>query len=152
MLAIVALSIGVGVVAQPDPAPPEKAGIRTKVYRSNAESRPEAPADRTLAREQLNLARKALEDLNRLAGAGEARFSDTMFALWEQRQLDALRASGASKAEIIAELETDLAGLDKQLRDVKRLYETKKVARIDVMELQYRRNDMQMRLSQERAR
>ena len=80
----------------------------------------QAPDPRkSLAQEQLGLARQALSDLDRMYKDGMVTPSDPSFALWERRQAEAVRDSGASRAEYISALESCV----KHLRDREKIVE-----------------------------
>src|SRR5947208_1805530 len=68
---------------------------------------PAAPEDanKGLAQEQLKLVRQILADLDREYKDGVLSVNDPKINLWERRQVEAVRASGAPKAEIVAALE-----------------------------------------------
>ena len=56
--------------------------------------------NKALAQQQLKLARQALRDLDLMhKGEGVSR-TDPRFALWERRQVEAIRATGAGEAEL----------------------------------------------------
>src|SRR3954466_10328990 len=61
--------------------------------------------NKALAQEQLKVARQALAHLERMYKGGEADVSDPRKTLWERRQVEALRISGAAKAEVVAAVE-----------------------------------------------
>jgi hypothetical protein len=107
---------------------------------------------KALAQEQLGLARQALSDLDRMYKGGEVALDDPRFAVWERRQVEAVRDAGASRAEFIAALEDYV----KRLRDRQRLVEEgdrrTQVSRVDVHDAKYRVLEAEMWLNQEKAR
>ncbi len=104
--------------------------------------------NRALAEEQLKLARQAVSHLDRLYKGGEVPLSDARFALWERRQIEATRATGAGKAEIVAALEAHL----KRLKDLERYAEAAhqkgQATLADVDEAKYRVLEAEMWLNQ----
>jgi hypothetical protein len=115
-----------------------------------------APADvsanRKLAREQLALIDKVLVALNEGVRAGNNRITDAAFTLWGRRRLEALRAAGAEKGEIVAALEKYVAELKKQEADVQLMYEANLLEFFDFSEFQYRRREAEIWLNEAKAR
>src|SRR4051794_11496199 len=64
--------------------------------------------NKALAQEQVKLARQALRDLDLLQKGGELALSDPKYLLWMRREVEAVRDSGADKAELVAALEGHL--------------------------------------------
>jgi len=113
---------------------------------------PPADANKALAQEQLKLARQALHDLdlmNEREGLGR---TDPRFALWERRQVEAIRAAGAGKAELIAALEDYLKRMREQERLAQLSIEKAQGTRIDLWDAQYRTLEAEMWLNHEKAR
>jgi hypothetical protein len=116
-----------------------------------------APAEpaadiKTLAREQLKVIDQAVGDLKQLVKAGNVSATDPGFSRWERRRIEALRASGAGKAELIASLESyvDQLKKDEQLRQ--QLHESGHASRVDIFEARYRRLEAEIWLAEEKAR
>jgi hypothetical protein len=137
----IALVVWGGVLAAAAPEPPGKAlpaplGIN-------------AP----LAKEQLKVIDQIIADLDRLLRGGEIGATDPGFILWSRRRVDALRASGASKAELNAALDQHLVRTKNREAWVKIQY-TKDAtgSRMDVLAAQYDRLQAEMWLNQEQAR
>jgi hypothetical protein len=114
--------------------------------------KPLADANRALAKEQLKLARRALGDLDQLFKGGEVSIDDPRFIVWQRRQVEALRASGAPKAEIVAALEVYLKRMKDLEQVARRRLEQAVVDRVSVHEAAYRVLEAEMWLSQEKAR
>lgn len=109
-------------------------------------------ANKGLAQEQLKLIPQALGDLDRKFKGGEASIDDDRITRWERRRVDALRASGAPKAEVVAAAE-GFAKRMKMLEQVARQrYEKDICERLDVAEATYRALEAEMLLNQEKAR
>ena len=106
-----------------------------------------------LAREQLKLIDQIIADMDRLYRNGELSAADPDFILWSRRRVDALRASGASKAELIAALDQHLMRTKNREAGVK-IQHTKDAtaSRIDVLAAGYERLEAEMWLNQEKAR
>jgi hypothetical protein len=149
--ALALLTAGLAVVGAQGPAPKPTKGPGTAPP-PKGEAPPGVPPNRALAREQLDLIDRALSDLNRLAKGGELSLSNPSFALWRRRKLDALRESGAGKAEIVAELEKYAAFMKDQERYASQAYRTDTMSRPDLTDVQYRRIEAEIWLNQERSR
>jgi hypothetical protein len=137
LLALVALAVAPAPAA---PEPPAKAGAEALAV------------NKPLAEEQLKLIDQSLAELDRLYKNGELSITSRGFNLWERRRIDALRAAGAGKTEIIAALERYL----KRMKDVegftKTLYERDQAARGDITNARYERLEAEIWLNQEKAR
>jgi RNA polymerase sigma-70 factor (ECF subfamily) len=152
---LILVTAGVAVHGRQQPAsddPPKPAG--SALPRKGAEGA--APADvsanHVLAREQLALADKALADLSMRVRVGEIGITDAAFALWGRRKLEALRAAGAEKGEMVAALENYVADLKKQEANAQLMHETAQLKRIDVYEFQYRRREAEIWLNEAKVR
>jgi hypothetical protein len=112
------------------------------------------PADpnKALAQEQLKLTRQALSDLDLLSKSGEVPTWDAKFVLWERRQVEAIRASGAGKAEVIAALESYVKRLRELERHMQAAYQKAEASRVDAYDARYRLFEAEMWLNQEKAR
>jgi hypothetical protein len=155
MAAVITLTFGVIAV-----------GMAVMVYQHRAVGAPpqdpqvalpvrqEQPLDPNKARaqEQLKLARQALRDLDLMhKGEGLSR-TDPRFALWEHRQVEAIRATGAGKAELAAALENYLKRMKEQQRLAQLALEKDQGTRVDVWDAQYRVLEAEIWLDQEKAR
>jgi hypothetical protein len=116
-----------------------------------------APAEpvadvKPLAQEQLKVIEQAVRDLKRLAETGNVVATDPGFSRWARRRVDALRTSGAGKAEMVAALEgyLDQMRKDEQLRQ--RLLDTGHASHTDVLDARYRRLEAEIWLIEEKAR
>jgi hypothetical protein len=107
---------------------------------------------KALAREQVTLARQALQDLDRLHKAGEISVTDRAFPLWGQRLVHAVRTSGADKAEVVSTLENYLDQTKKLEQYTRTAHEQGRATRVDVTEAQYRRLEAAIWLAEEKAR
>lgn len=116
-----------------------------------ADPQPEDP-NKALAQEQLNLTRQALRDLKLQYQNGEVAMFDPKFALWERRQVEAIRAAGATKAEFVAALEDYVKRLNVLQAVVQKGYEKDQVTRVDVHDAKYRLLEAEIWLNQEKAR
>jgi outer membrane protein TolC len=129
VLAIVALA---GALAPAAPQPPDP--------------------NKALAKEQVKLARQALQDLDLMHKSGEVALWDPKFALWERRQVEAIRAAGATHAEFVEALEAYV----KRLKQLERLMELglqkDQLSRLDLDDAKYRVLEAEMWLNQEKAR
>jgi hypothetical protein len=107
---------------------------------------------KALAREQLGLAKQALSDLDRMYKDGMVGPSDPSFAMWKRRQVEAVRDSGASRAEFVSALEAYVKHLKDRERIVEGAYRAGQVSRVDVHDAKYRVLEAEMWLAQEKAR
>ena len=106
-----------------------------------------------LAREQLKVIDQIVADLNQLYRGGERSATDPEIILWSRRRVDALRASGASKAELIAALEQHLVRTKEREARVKTQHtQGAGATRTDALAAGYERLEAEMRLNQEKAR
>ncbi len=105
-----------------------------------------------LAREQITLANDALVMLRRLARDGRASFSGPSLSLWEGRKMEALRKSGAGKAEIIEAIEGMIKDLKEDEARAKGMLDGARGTMVEVYDVQYRRLEAEMWLDEERAK
>jgi hypothetical protein len=125
------------------PAPPE----------SPAKSPPgPLAANIPLAREQLKLIDQIQGDHDRNFKNGELGATAPVFKLWARRKLDAIRATGAGKDRMVAELEGYLNFMRTQEAAWKVLYQQDQATRADFAAAQYERLEAEMLLNQEKAR
>jgi len=108
--ALILATAGVAVRGRQQPAP-ERAREQAKTAApptagAGGAAVPDMAANRVLAREQLALIDQALAMLDRLYQNSTIRFSDPRFSLRARRKVEALRKTGAGKAEIVAALES----------------------------------------------
>jgi hypothetical protein len=113
---------------------------------------PAPPANIPLAKEQLKLIDQVMADLDRMYKNGETSLTDPAFKLWARRRLDALRASGATKDAMVAELARYVDFMKKQESAWRVLYERDQATRADIASAQYERLEAEMLLNQEKAR
>jgi hypothetical protein len=116
-----------------------------------ADPQPEAP-NKALTRKQLDVARQALRDLDLLYKNGDVSLYDHRFALWERRQVEAIRASGADKAEVVAALGRYVERLKSLRSTVQTAFEKEQLTRVDVHDARYRLLEAEIWLNQEKAR
>ena len=106
---------------------------------------------KSLAQEQLTLARQALQSLDQMYKNGDP-VDEARIAVWERRQVEAVRDAGTSRAEFIAALE----GYVKRMRDRQRIVEQRQQSGqayfVDVLDAKYRVLEAEMWLNQEKAR
>jgi RNA polymerase sigma factor (sigma-70 family) len=134
-----------------------EAEIRVQMARAAVQNVPSQPPPLSppgsgVAREQLGLIRDALDDLNRLAKAGEIPFADPRFALWGRRRYETLIDSGAGKAEVVAELEKYRDLLKAQKEFVDRGYKAGQATRVDVYDVSFRLLEAEAWLEREKSK
>ena len=118
-----------------------------------ASAGPQAPdPKKSLAQEQLGLARQALSDLDRMVKGGEVSAYDPRFGVWERRQIEAVRDAGANRTEFLAALEAYVRRLRDRQRIVEEAFRQGQAARVDVHDAKYRVLEAEMWLNQEKAR
>ena len=107
---------------------------------------------KSLAQEQLGLARIAFEALDQMQKTGQVSPDDPRIAVWARRQVEAVRDAGTGRAEFIAALE----GYVKRMRDRQRIVEQRQQSGqayfVDVLDAKYRVLEAEMWLNQEKAR
>jgi hypothetical protein len=109
-------------------------------------------ANKAIAQQQLKLAREALRDLDLMHKGEGLSLTDPRFMLWERRQLEAIRAAGAGKAEDVATLENYLKQAKEQERLARVALEKGEATRLDVRDAQYRVLEAEAWLNQEKSR
>ena len=107
---------------------------------------------KSLAQEQLGLARQALEVLDQMHKNGQVSPADPRIAVWERRQVEAVRDAGTGRAEFIAALEGYVKRMRDRQRIVEELRQAARVAFVDVLDAKYRVLEAEMWLNQEKAR
>ena len=105
-----------------------------------------------LAQEQLGLARQALEVFDEMHKNAQVKPDDPMIAVWERRQVEAVRDAGASRAEFIAALEGYVKRMRVRQQIVEAHHQAAQVAFADVLDAKYRVLEAEMWLNQEKAR
>ena len=106
---------------------------------------------KSLAQEQLTLARQALQSLDQM-DKNRDPVDEARIAVWERRQVEAVRDAGTSRAEFIAALEGYVKRMRDRQRIVEALREAARVALVDVLDAKYRVLEAEMWLNQEKAR
>lgn len=118
---------------------------------SPAAPKPQDP-NQALAEEQLKLTREALAALDSLWKSGRLDNSDSVIAAWERRQIEALKASGVGKAELVSAMEAYV----KRMKDRSLTADARRKAargtQVDELEWHYRALEAEMWLNQEKAR
>lgn len=158
-LAVVAtglvVAVGTAVLGQQGPAPKESGAEKKATATATAaegQGPADSPATRTLARQQLAVIDQALNNLTRMARGGEVDLADPKFALWERRRLEALRASGAEKAERVAALDRFVAFMKRQEQIVEELNKRDMRSAVDFMDAKYLRMEAEIWRNREQAR
>jgi hypothetical protein len=108
--------------------------------------------NKSLAQEQIKLIDQALADLDRLVKGGEMSISDPRLDHWERRRVEATRATGAGKSEMVAAQGRYVNRLRDQERWAEELWKKDQATRTDVFDVKYRRLEAEMWLNQEKAR
>ena len=113
---------------------------------------PPSDANRAAAQEKLKLASKALHDLELLWKGGEASIDDPRAIVWERRKVEAVRDSGASKAEVVAAIEAYLKRMKDLEQKAKNRVRKGETDRVGVHEAAYRVLEAELWLCREKAR
>ncbi len=113
---------------------------------------PEIAANRKIAKEQLALIDSALQMLRTRAREGNTRMNDPAFSVWGQRKLETLRRAGATKAEIIAELQKYIQNLKEDHAMAVALHQQGRGTVIDEIDVRYRLMEAEIWLNEEKAR
>ncbi|WP_165071444.1 hypothetical protein [Paludisphaera rhizosphaerae] len=110
------------------------------------------PTARDLARQQLELADQAVDVTRRLVEAGRANASDGTLLLWERRRLEALRKTGAGKAEMIAALEKYIESMKHLEAIAEARRERALTTSLEVYDARFQRLEGEIWLNEEKAR
>jgi len=116
-----------------------------------AASQPPDP-NKALAQEQLKLARQALQDLSQMHKSAGLSLTDPRFALWERRQVEAIRASGADQAELAAALDNYVKRMKQMEQFAQVAFQKGEINRVELRDAQYRGLEAEIWLNQEKAR
>ena len=154
--ALILATAGFAVRGRQRPAP-GRAGekVRTAAPAKAGAGGPAVPdmaANRALAREQLALIDQALTMLDRLKLSARIQFSDPRFSLWARRKLEALRKSGAGKAEIAAALESYIDRLKLEEASTENEHQFGRATQVEVHDVRFRRLEAEIWLNEEKAR
>ncbi|WP_422923625.1 hypothetical protein [Singulisphaera sp. PoT] len=117
-----------------------------------AKAAPDNAASREIAKKQLVLAEQALDTVQRLARNGRLEVNDPSVAVWELRRLEALRKTGAGKAEMVAAIEKYLKDLEEQEAIAVARKESARGTQVPIYDVQYRRMEAEIWLSEEKTR
>jgi outer membrane protein TolC len=109
-------------------------------------------ANKKLAEAQLALARQAISELDRLHQSGELSLASPQFALWEHRQVDALRLMGTDKPQTVKALEELLKRQRTRFQAAEQAYKSGQTNHVEVLEAQYAVLEAEILLNRERAR
>lgn len=152
--ALVLTTAGVAVHARQKPAPNGAPGQAKTAPRPNvgADTVPEIAANRTLAREQVALADEALTMLQALARNSRVSIGDPAFSLWERRWVEALRRTGAGKAEMVAALEKYIERLKEAEEIAKARHQSARGTLVEVHDVKFRLTEAAIWLNEEKAR
>ncbi len=106
-----------------------------------------------LAREQLKLIDQIIAGMEAcVAKVGELSIANPQLNLWARRRVDALRATGAGKAEMVAALEGYVIRMKSFEGYQKALYKKETATHADILAAQCDRLEAEMLLNQEKAR
>ena len=83
---------------------------------------------------------------------GQVSPDDPRIAVWERRQVEAVRDAGTGRSEFIAALEGYVKRMRDRQRIVEELHRAARVAFVDVLDAKYRVLEAEMWLNQEKAR
>jgi hypothetical protein len=112
----------------------------------------EKDPNKGLAKEQLKMSREALKQLDILYKRGELNRTDPRFALWSRREVEALRASGAGNAELVAALEAYVRTMRARVKATEELVKRDQATRVDLLDAQYNTLEAEMWLNREKTR
>jgi hypothetical protein len=149
---LVGLVLGTAMAALFSATPPARAQVQAPPATPASALPKQQDTNKALAEAQLKLARQALDVLGEMQMNGTLDNLESRFAVWRRRQVEALRASGVGKGELVTALEDYL----KQMKDLSlNAEERRKQARItyaDLLECQYLVLEAEMWLNQEKLR
>ncbi len=139
------LVLGTAFVAVFSAVPPARAQGQT----------PAAPkpkdANKALAAEQLKLARQAIVETEAMYKNARLDNLDRV-AIWERRQVEALKASGVGKEELVSALEAYVKRMKNLAALAEARYQRASASHADVLEGQYQVLEAEMWLNQEKSR
>jgi hypothetical protein len=148
-----AFLLATAVQGPPQPAPEgPREQTRTAPPPAGGAAAPDLAANRALAKQQLAVIDVALAVLNERVQRGLANRGASSFTLWEGRRIEALRRTGAGKAEMVAALEKYIDGLRDREAIAQKLYQNARLDHDDLSEIQYRRMEAEIWLNEEKAR
>jgi hypothetical protein len=139
LITVVALAGAMALAASEPPTPDQ------------AQAKPLA-VNKPLAEEQLKLIDQGLAELDHLYRGGEVSITSPAFTLWTRRRVDALRAAGAGKAEIVGALEKYVARMKSCEGWMKDLHQKDQATLADITDARYQRLEAEIWLNQEKAR
>ena len=142
------LSLGTALAAVFSATPPASAQVATPpAALASAQD-----TSKALAKNQLTLARQALEELDSLQKSARMDILDSRVAVWERRQIEALQASGIAKGELVSALETYVKRMKafSQIAEARR--EQARIQHVDVLDWQYRALEGEAWLNQAKSR
>jgi hypothetical protein len=105
---------------------------------------------KSLAQEQLAIARQALQSLDQMYKNGDP-LDEARFAVWERRQVEAVRDAGTSRAEFTAALEGYVGRMRARQQIVEQRNRAARAYFVDVLDAKYRVLEVEMWLNQEKA-
>jgi hypothetical protein len=154
--ALILATAGVAVEGRQQPAPKEAREQDKPVPAPRADAgggaAPETAPNRAIARKQLALIDDASATLRQLALNGKVSFSDPRFSLWGRRRLETLHKAGAGKAEIITALEKHIESLKADEAMAEHAHQSARGTILDVYDVQFRRMEAEIWLTEEKAR
>jgi hypothetical protein len=146
------LVLGTAVAAMFSALPPSMAQAQTPPVAS-AQAAPEQSANNNaLADDQLKLARQALEELESLRQNAKLQNLDPRFAVWERRQVEAVKATGVGKGELVSALEAYVKRMKDMSMIAKASREAGMITHVDALDWQYRVLEAERWLNQEKSR
>ncbi|WP_165225307.1 RNA polymerase sigma factor [Aquisphaera insulae] len=154
-LALLLATVGVAVHGRQQPAAPAGRQDQAKAALSpppTVASAPDLNANRALARKQLALIDETLAMLHQLARNARISPSAAPFSVWERRKLDTLRRAGASKPEMVAELEKLIKSLKEQEAIAVAMHQGARATEVDVNDVRFRIMEAETLLNEEKAR
>ena len=154
--ALILATAGVAVQERQQPASERKGEQAKTAPPSTADAGgaavPDMAVNRALATEQLALIDEVLAIEHQGARDGKIARFDPSFSLWGRRRLETLRKTGAGKAEMVTALEKFLKTLKEEEALAKAHYESARVSRVELYDLQFRRMEAEIWLNNEKAR
>jgi hypothetical protein len=145
---IAGLMLGTALAAVFSVSPPAMAQVQAPPKALAPAAPKQQDANKALAEDQLKLARQALEELNSLQKSARLDILDSRVAIWERRQIEALKASRIAKGELVSALEAYV----KQMKNLSLIAQARReqarLLHVDVLDWQYRALEGEMWLNQ----
>ena len=146
------LVLGTALAALFSATPPTRAQVQAPPATPPSALPKQQDTNKALAEAQLKLARHALDALGEMQMNGTLDNRESRFAVWRRRQVEALRASGVGKGELVTALEDYLKQMKELSLDADDRRKQARIKYVDLLDCQYLVLEAEMWLNQEKSR